>query len=106
MKTKPLVKYRTSNVMGEEMRYKETFAISITGPVAKVLIAAHKRDEVSVWHYDIKNQKIYLYHSELLDSVQEEDKKLITKNLGISLTADKWKKMQQAAKEWAAQKKK
>lgn len=60
--------------MDEELRFKETFAISITGPVAKVLINAHKRDEGLLWHFDIKNQRIDLYHSEMVDQINLADK--------------------------------
>jgi hypothetical protein len=75
MKSKPLVKYRTTEIMGTTLRYKETLLTTITGPLAKIFIEADSRDEDLIWSFDFDNQKIDTYRSELLEgSVQEEDK--------------------------------
>lgn len=72
MNSKLLVKYTTTKLMGTTLKYKETLLTTITGPLAKIFIEAHIRKEELVWSYDLENQKIDIYRSELLGSVQEE----------------------------------
>lgn len=72
MKAKPVVKHRTANIMGTTLRYKETLLTTITGPLAKIFIEAHNRDEGLIWSYNFENQKIDIYRSELLGSGEDE----------------------------------
>lgn len=71
MKSKPLVRYSTTKIMGTTLRYKQTLLITMRGPLARIFIEAHIRNEELIWSYDLRNRKVEIFRSELLDSVPE-----------------------------------
>jgi hypothetical protein len=71
MKSKPVVKYTTTKLMGTTLKYKETLLTTIKGPLAKTFIQSHNRGEELVWSYDLENRKIDIYRSELLGFVKD-----------------------------------
>jgi hypothetical protein len=64
-------RYKIVEIVGTRLRYKETLLSTIKGPLARTLIEAHLRQEELAWDYDVENQKIYIYRSELLGGVLE-----------------------------------
>lgn len=73
MELKQGTRYKIREIVGTRLRYKETLLSTFKGPLARTLIGAYLRQEELVWEYDIENQKVHIYRSELLGAVPESD---------------------------------